>query len=141
VERGQSAGRKGTSNTLFSSMVVPRATPSHRIRRWASGPTRPTKGTTYSQRLLPQPQSAQPLSTLARYFAEFDPYQEVLQDVLDAVPELRFRSAPWDDVLDDDTECLKSSRTQSLEIYFSVMANDRHPWLHATHAGNVAEDC
>jgi hypothetical protein len=39
------------------------------------------------------------------------------------------------------TECLKSSRTQSLYIYFSVMANDRHPWLHATHAGNVAEDC
>jgi hypothetical protein len=39
------------------------------------------------------------------------------------------------------TECLKSSLTQSLEIYFSVMANDRHPWLHATHAGNVAEDC
>jgi hypothetical protein len=38
-------------------------------------------------------------------------------------------------------ECLKSSRTQSLEIYFSVMTNDRHPWLHATHAGNVAEDC
>jgi hypothetical protein len=39
------------------------------------------------------------------------------------------------------TECLKCSHTQSLDIYFSVMANDRHPWLHATHAGNVAEEC
>jgi hypothetical protein len=52
-------------------MGVPRQRPSHRIRRWASGPTRPTKGTaepTKQQDLLPPAQGPQPMSDLARFF-------------------------------------------------------------------------
>jgi hypothetical protein len=83
-------------------MVVPRQRPSHRIRRWASGLTRPIKGTTQPDpgNLLPPPQGPQPLSQLARFFAGFDPYEEESQPIL-PVPELRLRSAPWDTISDD----------------------------------------
>jgi hypothetical protein len=81
-------------------MVVPRQRPSHRIRNWASGLTRPTKVTADPVQLLPPPQGPQPLSDLARFFAGFDPYQDEEPLIL-PVPEIRLRSAPWNVISDD----------------------------------------
>jgi hypothetical protein len=97
--------------------VLPRARPSHRIRRWAGGPTRPTKEAPIQHRLLPTPLHPAPLSDLAQFFADFDP--TVDQDL--EIPQhmdLRLRSAPWDDILDDDISChsdLDSEPSSSLD--------------------------
>jgi hypothetical protein len=87
-------------------MGVPRARPSHRYRRWASGPTRPTKAEPQPQRLLPSSRPDQPLSDLARYFAAFDPDKDVDVQQPTSPIDLRLRSVPWDDILDDDLSCL-----------------------------------
>jgi hypothetical protein len=54
---------------------------------------------------LPSPQGPQPLSDLARFFANFDPYQDEHPPAL-PVPEIRLRSAPWD-ILSDDASSLQ----------------------------------
>jgi hypothetical protein len=116
-------------------MGVPRQRPAHRIRRWASGLTRPTKGTTepVQQRdLLPPAQGPQPLSELARFLAGFDPYEDEEAPQL-PVPDIRLRSAPWDimsgdasSVTDEDYDSASDSQHSHDEeesIHISVWMN------------------
>jgi hypothetical protein len=49
------------------------------------------------------------VSELARFFATFDPDEDIDIVQPDSPVELRLRSAPWDDVLDDDLSSITST--------------------------------
>jgi hypothetical protein len=111
-------------------MGVPRQRPSHRVRQWASGLPRPISGKPILQeRLLPQPQ---PFSDLAIYFAEFNPDdEEEAQDIVpsplfdEPLPELRLRSAPWDDILkESEVSSIASSSDHTLDDQESIQELD-----------------